>query len=141
MSASLPALLKLIEENDSKYDVREKLVYQALALAKSLGYEAGIRFDPAEPNWPVVCIMLPGFGEVYWHCPAFPRAYDVYSSKDKYERINKFVMNQSAKEKEPPCLKKKQINEQVASSSCDDFSDYLCISSLDSDSKRTCSMA
>ncbi len=90
--------LTQIEENETNYAEREKLVWEALVIAKHLGYKAGVRFDPAEPTWPVVAIELPGVGEVSWHCPAYDAAYTGYSVAEKYARTKAFVATARAAE-------------------------------------------
>lgn len=92
MAESLSLLFALIEKNETNYGVREGLVYQALAMAKALGYVAGIRVDPKHLDWPIVCITLPNdLGEVSWHCPAYTPPYDGYSTEEKYERARAYV--------------------------------------------------
>lgn len=81
-----------IRENDVNYDVRLGLVYKAMGLAHQLGYPVGVRVDPVDgPAWPVHCIMLPGIGEISWHCPAFEGKYNGYSVEEKYARIALFA--------------------------------------------------
>jgi hypothetical protein len=84
-------LLIEIEQNETNYDVREGLVYKALALAKELGFKSGVRFDPTSPDWPVFCIELPDIGEVAWHCPAFDSPYVEYDTETKYSRCHTYV--------------------------------------------------
>ncbi len=92
MAESLSLIFALIEKNEMNYSVREGLVYQALATAKALGYAAGIRVDPKDRAWPIVCITLPdGLGEVSWHCPAYTTPYQGYDTKEKYERTRAYV--------------------------------------------------
>jgi len=85
----LARLFLEIERNETNYAVREGLVYKAIALAKELGMEAGCRFDPTSPDWPVFCIDLPHFGEVSWHCPAYSKPYVEYDTLTKYDRCHK----------------------------------------------------
>lgn len=68
------------------YHDRNRLVYQALAIAQRGGMVAGIGIDPAAPAWPVVYIELPT-GQVSWHLPAHPIAYDGHSTLQKADRI------------------------------------------------------
>lgn len=84
-------LLAQIEQNETNYAAREGLVYTALGYAAQLGYPCGIRVDPAEPEWPVVCIELPGEGEVSWHCPARKVPFAGYATEEKYARCRRYV--------------------------------------------------
>lgn len=56
------ALLDMLKE----YDDRNWSVIRAVYLARLAGYQAGFRFDPDEPEWPVAFIELPT-GQVSWH--------------------------------------------------------------------------
>ena len=87
----LASTLSEIERNEKNYAVREGLVYGALAQAKQMGYKAGVRVDPADLEWPIVCIELPGIGEVAWHCPAFDAKYVPYDTAEKYERCRRYA--------------------------------------------------
>lgn len=90
----LATTLVYIEAFDAEFAAREPLVYSALAIAKLLGYPAGVRFDTTGENaekWPVVCIDLPDVGEVSWHCPAYPHPFVEYDTKKKYERVRAFA--------------------------------------------------
>lgn len=86
----LAMLLRAIEANDEKYGPRYGLVLDALAVAHRLGFQAGFRIDPAEPDWPVAYIELPT-GQVSWHLPQHPTAYDGHSTAAKYKRINEWI--------------------------------------------------
>ncbi len=85
-------LLTEIEANETNYEKREALVYEALFVAKKFKYKCGIRFDNTDnPPWPVVCIELPcGFGEVSWHCPPYTTPFTEYDTKEKYARCQRF---------------------------------------------------
>ena len=86
-------LLAEIEENETNYAQRERLVYQAFAMASQLGYKCGVRFDPTDnPPWPVFCIHLPnGIGEVSWHCPPYKVEFSGYDTEEKYKRCRRYV--------------------------------------------------
>lgn len=58
-AAHLGAILDSIAYHDTDYDIRYGFVLDAVALAHKLGYAAGFRLDPTEPEWPVVVIQLP----------------------------------------------------------------------------------
>lgn len=99
--------LALIKENDTVYQVRNKLVNNLVDLARLLGFERGFRIseeDDAE-EWPIVCITLPkDFGQVSWHVPKsdfsmfgkdellpYPQKWDRHTTEVKYERIDNFI--------------------------------------------------
>jgi hypothetical protein len=85
----LADLLLHIEAFDAHYERRELLVWEALALARRLGLPAGVRIDPAEPEWPVVFIELPT-GQVSWHQPEHPERWDGHDTDAKYARCWQF---------------------------------------------------
>lgn len=82
----LQTTLKAIVENDTNYPLRNRFVYEALALAAQIGWPHGFRFDPSEPDWPVAFIELPT-GQVSWHLPQFPATWDGHSTEEKFKRI------------------------------------------------------
>lgn len=86
----LALLLAAIEANDEKYVPRYGLILQAVAYAHGLGLQAGFRFDPAEAEWPVAFIELPT-GQVSWHLPQHPVAWDGHTTEEKYQRIRRFI--------------------------------------------------
>jgi hypothetical protein len=86
----LQLALANIEEYDTDYPTRYTHVLQALDWAHQAGLKAGIGFDPAEPEWPVVYIELPT-GQVSWHMPAHPVPYDGHSTPEKYERVRAYL--------------------------------------------------
>jgi hypothetical protein len=89
--SGLALLLRAIEANDEKYIPRYGLVLQAVAYAHCLGLKAGFRLDPAEPEWPVAFIELPQQGQVSWHIPQHPIAWDGHTTEEKYQRIERFI--------------------------------------------------
>jgi hypothetical protein len=82
-------ILLVVKRNDENYDIRNGLVLDAIVLARKVGYEAGFRIDPSEPDWPVAYIELPE-GQVSWHLPAHPKEWDGHTTAEKYARIEKF---------------------------------------------------
>ena len=84
------ALLLSIQEHDTEYHIRYSLVLMALGTAADLGLAAGIRFDPEEPEWPVVYIELPT-GQVSWHMPQHPVPWDGHDTEEKYRRIREYT--------------------------------------------------
>jgi len=88
----LAMLLTSIKANDEKYDVRSGLVYRALVEAHRLGLACGFRIDPNEPDWPVAYIELPFGGQVSWHMPAFPQAWDGHTTEEKFRRIDRLCL-------------------------------------------------
>lgn len=87
---TLALVLHEIEAHDTDYPKRYQLVFLALNLALSAGYAAGVRIDPAEPEWPVVHIELPT-GGVTWHMPQHPTPWDGHDTPEKYRRCHEFV--------------------------------------------------
>jgi hypothetical protein len=89
----LARTLLLIEGHDLDYELRNALVLHALAAAAFLGYPAGFRIDPAEPDWPVAFIELPlpGPGQVSWHLPKHPKSWDLHTTAEKYARVRAFA--------------------------------------------------
>lgn len=87
---ALAWVLTQIERNDTNYVIRYGLVWQALALAVECGIAAGVRIDPAEPEWPVVYIDLPT-GQTSWHMPQFANEWDGHDTTEKYRRVREFV--------------------------------------------------
>ncbi len=85
----LRQILLQIELFDTDYPVRHTLVLEAMAAAHQAGYLTGYRLDPQEPDWPVAFIQLPT-GQVSWHMPAFPEAWDGHDSGAKFDRIRAF---------------------------------------------------
>jgi hypothetical protein len=86
----LRQVLFQIEKNDKNYEVRDRLVWEAVFLAKQLGYKAGISFDAAQPEWPGICIELPT-GQVSWHMEQYPDPWDGHTTEEKYQRIHEWV--------------------------------------------------
>ncbi len=84
--------LKSIEFADAvrDYGMRNLYIYKALAESMELGYSAGIRLDPQEPEWPVAYIELPT-GQVSWHLPQHIKEWDGYTTEEKYKRIQEFI--------------------------------------------------
>lgn len=86
----LAYVLTRIVEHDTDYPYRNRLVLRALALAAENGYQAGIRIDPAEPEWPVAYIELPT-GQVSWHLPQHTVPFDGHTTAEKHQRIARFA--------------------------------------------------
>jgi hypothetical protein len=87
----LAMLLAAIEVNDVKYEVRNRLVLQALGEASKLGLPCGIGSDERDPDWPVMFIELPGVGQVSWHIPAHTRKWDGHTTAEKYRRVRDYI--------------------------------------------------
>ncbi len=83
-------LLLSIKEHDLDYDVRNRLVIHALGFADALGYLAGIRIDPAEPEWPVAFVELPQ-GQCSWHLREHPLPWDLHTTTAKHARIEAYA--------------------------------------------------
>lgn len=84
-------LLRAIEANDEKYIPRYGLVLEAVTIAHKLGFPAGFRLDPAQPEWPVAFIELPT-GQVSWHLPQHPTPWDGHDTAEKYRRADRWIM-------------------------------------------------
>lgn len=84
-------LLQLIVDNDKNYITRNHLIYEAMVEAMRQGFQAGVR-NPGEhcPGWLVVFIGLPT-GQISWHVPEYPDAWDNHTTEEKFDRIEKFV--------------------------------------------------
>lgn len=87
---TLNRLLLEIEQADTNYALRYGLVFAAITHALACGFSAGIRLDPDEPEWPVAYIEMPT-GQLSWHFPQHPIAWDGHSTEEKYRRIHEFV--------------------------------------------------
>jgi len=83
-------VLRSIQANEEEYEVRYGLVLEALWLADTLGFEAGFRFDPGEPEWPAAFVELPT-GQVSWHMPQFGAPWDGHSVAEKNRRIAAWI--------------------------------------------------
>lgn len=83
-------VLAQVEKHDTDYDTRFGLVWKAVEHARAVGYPAGVRIDPAEPEWPTVYIELPA-GQVSWHMPQHPETWDGHDTAEKYRRVREFV--------------------------------------------------
>lgn len=90
MKAILAEVLEQIEKHDTDYVARYPLVWQALVLALACGYSAGVRLDPAQPEWPVVYLDLPT-GQVSWHMPQHASVFDGHTTEQKYQRVRDFI--------------------------------------------------
>lgn len=85
------SVLQNVIANDQNYEKRYSLILRLMYLANDLGYNAGWRFDPDEPEWPVAVVDLPGNGQVSWHCPAIKLHYDGHTTKQKIERCTAYL--------------------------------------------------
>lgn len=75
---------------EGNYAHRNACVYLALHEATALGMPCGIALDPKEPDWPVAYIELPT-GQISWHLPAHPTAWDGHDGTKKTERITAWI--------------------------------------------------
>lgn len=88
--SNLPMILGLIEQNDTNYAARYPLVLWAVSTAADEGLQVGFRLDPTEPEWPVAYIELPT-GQVSWHLPQHPIAWDGHDTPTKYARCRAYA--------------------------------------------------
>lgn len=93
-ASALAVVLTHIVEADTNYAVRYPLVFEALHLALSAGFRAGIGADVTEPEWPVVYIELPD-GQVSWHMPAHVKDWDGHTTPEKFARIARYVARET----------------------------------------------
>jgi hypothetical protein len=87
---------------DAYFD-RNQAVMAMAKLAMQQGYEVGLRYDPNEPDWPVLMIDLPT-GQVGWHLPkneitgdwpVYEKNWDQHTLEEKRNRIKNFILNKS----------------------------------------------
>lgn len=83
-------LLDQIEQHDTDYERRYRLVLQLVLVARDAGFPAGFRIDPSEPEWPVATVELPT-GQVSWHMPQHEQPWDGHDTATKYERCRTFA--------------------------------------------------
>lgn len=88
----LKTLLAMIERYDTVYTERYGLILRAVSLAYQLGFAAGFRIDPREPDWPVAFIELPT-GQVSWHIQPHQREWDGHTTEEKYRRAREFILD------------------------------------------------
>ena len=83
---------------DGVYRERNLTFLALMALARRTGATVGVRVDPTEPDWPVLCIaQKDGAGELSIHVPAklieglefdaYPHAYDGSTKEDVTARL------------------------------------------------------
>jgi hypothetical protein len=76
---------------DPDYTRRNRYLLIAVGAAAAAGIPVGFRFDPKEPDWPVVYFELPGVGQVSWHLPQHEQEYDGHSTPTKNQRIDTWL--------------------------------------------------
>lgn len=99
-------MLKLIAEHDpsmttwngripedTAYEIRNRSVVRAVSYAQAMGMAAGFKHhdDPEFGEWNIVAYINLPTGQVSWHLPAYPGAWDGHTTDKKYERIFKYV--------------------------------------------------
>lgn len=94
-AALLPEVLATIEEYDTDYTERYSLVIAAIYIAHEAGYPAGFGIDhesgPDMDGYRVVAYVELPTGQVSWHMPEHPTAWDGHTTEQKYERIRSFA--------------------------------------------------
>ncbi len=84
---------------DDAYFDRNQAILALGRLALKLGYNAGLKADPAEPDWPVLMIDLPT-GQVGWHLPKdevlgewpeYKAEWDGHTLEEKRKRLEDFI--------------------------------------------------
>lgn len=85
---------------DDAYFDRNQAVMALGRMALKLGYRAGLKEDPNEPDWPVLMIDLPT-GQVGWHLPRkeivgqwpyYEGEWDGHSLEEKRRRLEEFIL-------------------------------------------------
>jgi hypothetical protein len=76
---------------DPDYTWRNRYLLIAVGAAAASGVPVGFRFDPKEPDWPVVYFELPTGQQVSWHLPRHEREYDGHSTPEKNQRIDAWL--------------------------------------------------
>lgn len=85
---------------DEAYFDRNQAVQAFARLALAQGWRAGLRTDPAEPDWPILYVDIPGQGQVSWHLPkaevtgdwpAYPAEWDETGLAVKRQRLSGFL--------------------------------------------------
>lgn len=94
----LAVILSAVRQADEvkDYELRNKGILTAMVTCLAIGYPAGVRFDPQEPEWPVVYMELPT-GQISYHIPQFPEAWDNHTVEEKNARLESFVTDTFAK--------------------------------------------
>ena len=89
---ALKEVLKQLVENDTNYNVRDGLVFDAMKLARQNGFQTSIYIDEKEgPDWPVFAIVLPDIGQVAWHMKNQVILFDGHSTPEKLARCLRFA--------------------------------------------------
>lgn len=81
-------------DDPANYDARETCVTHAVSAARAEGLASGYRLDPAEPEWPVAFIELPT-GQVSWHLPQHPTAWDGHDTATKWARVRAYLASEA----------------------------------------------
>lgn len=95
------------EEAERQYQARNACLVSAVRQADRLGMRAWTGPDPAEPDWAVVGVSLPGVGQVRWHVP-LPLApglvglpdgpeWDGHDTTQKYRRVAAWIAADDAR--------------------------------------------
>lgn len=81
---------------DDAYFDRNQAVQAFARLALARGWVVGLRTDPAEPDWPILYVDIPGQGQVSWHLPrrevlgewpVYPGVWDGSGLAEKRSRL------------------------------------------------------
>lgn len=79
------------ENRDPNYLWRNRYLLVAVGAAAAAGVPVGFRFDPAEPEWPVVYFELPTGQQVSWHLPQHEKPWDGHATPLKNARIDEWL--------------------------------------------------
>ena len=93
---------------EDAYRDRNQAVMALAKLAVRQGYLVGLRYDPQEPDWPVMMIDLPT-GQIGWHLPKdqiigqwpeYGKPWDGHSLAEKRRRLDRFIKETIFKNKD-----------------------------------------
>jgi len=93
--ATLADLLTRIEDADAavNYPTRYALVIRAVGAALRLDIPAGFAYDPmVDPGYPIVAYIELPTGQVSWHMPEHPPAWDGHTNETKYQRCRDYAL-------------------------------------------------
>jgi len=88
LEINLAKLFYEIEINDTNYDKRYHLVFEAMSIAGKLGYPTGQRQEDEE--WYILYIHLSEHGQISWHMPSNKIKWDGHTTDEKYKRCREF---------------------------------------------------
>lgn len=97
LAIALSLIQQIERQPQPDYEARYNIVMDAMLAARRCGWQAGIRIDPEEPEWPVIYIELPT-GQITWHIPQHPIPWDKHTTEEKHARIRQLLTMPEAEE-------------------------------------------